>query len=60
MIEAIAAQNGYEKCVERFLDAGATVDQATKKGTTPLKIAARNGHEKCVQLLRAAGAEDER
>ena len=55
----VAAGKGYEKCVQRLLEAGAEVDKVTPFGTA-LSDAMENGHENCAALLRAAGAKDVR
>jgi ankyrin repeat protein len=53
----IAAQNGYDKCVEMLLTAGANKEATSQKGSTALIKAAENGHDKCVELLLNAGCD---
>eukprot|EP00947_MAST-08B_sp_MAST-8B-sp1_P002219 g2219.t1 len=50
-----AAFDGNLKMVSVLLEAGATVDLATKDGMTPLFIAAQEGHDKVVSVLIEEG-----
>ena len=55
-----AAQNGHCKAAEVLLKAGAAVDVANRKGSTPLHFAASWSHAAVVRLLLAAGADPNR
>ena len=51
-----ACASGETECVRLLLAAHAAVDQADKKGCTPLIVACCKGHVECAQLLLAAHA----
>lgn len=51
-----AAEDGYGKSTEAFLDAGVSPDLAGERGETALHCAAREGTNRIVDLLLGAGA----
>ena len=53
----MACQNGHKEIVELLLQNGTDVNQASKKGFTPLHIACQNGNKGIVELLLQKGAE---
>ena len=53
----MAAQEGHLECLRELVKAGANVDQANKKGVTPLNISADEGHLEVVRALLEMGAD---
>ena len=55
---AFAAVEGYEKCIQSLLEAGAHVNAAKDKdGVTALMMASHGCYHRCVNILLAAGAD---
>ena len=53
----VAAEHGYEACIQVLLDSGADIDSsAPDQGVTPLYLAVGAGHLACVELLLRRGA----
>ena len=52
-----AASRGHDECVNRLLQAGASVNQRDSLGNTALIIAARFGRLKCLDVLMKQGAD---
>ena len=52
-----ASQNGFTKCVDLLLKAGADVNIQTRDKNTALILAATWGHPQCLQLMIDAGAD---
>ena len=53
-----ASSHGYDACVGRLLEAGATVDQVNNEGDTALIYACYSGHSACVERLLEAQRYD--
>ncbi|KAL3162656.1 Ankyrin repeat and SOCS box protein 16 [Trebouxia sp. C0009 RCD-2024] len=52
-----AAKAGHQGCLELLLEAGADINQQTKRGHTPLFLAVNGGHFFAVQFLLRKGAD---
>jgi ankyrin repeat protein len=53
----IAAQSGHDEIIQILLAAGATINAATKEGSTPLWTAAHQGHITASKVLIEAGGD---
>ena len=53
----VAANEGFDKCVDALLEAGVDVNTVTTEGETALIIASKKGHTKCAALLLSGGAD---
>ena len=52
----LAAEMGYEECLNILVGNGARVNTQDSSGDTPLHIAAKHGHIGCMKILLEAGA----
>ena len=53
----VAAYEGYHKCIDVLVQAGADVNEIIGRGETPLIIATRKEYSKCVATLLSSGAD---
>ena len=53
----VAAQLGYDRCIELILYYCPDINAQTEGGSTPLHYACSQGHATCVKLLLDAGAK---
>ena len=52
----MGCHGGHKEVTQLLLRAGASVDQTSKEGFTPLSVACDGGHNKVAELLLRAGA----
>ncbi|KAL3135087.1 hypothetical protein ABBQ32_008032 [Trebouxia sp. C0010 RCD-2024] len=52
-----AAKSGHQGCLQLLLEAGANINQQTRRGHTPLFLAVNGGHFFTMQFLLSKGAD---